>query len=556
MAEDPSSPPSRPAGERPGDGLATALLRRPFLLFAGVLLLAVGLYWPALDGPPIADDYAYLLNPWIVRPGLESVAAIFDPWSQATSSLKNYAPVRGLVHMTQWALHPQVSVAYHAWNLLLHALATVLLVRFLAKTGVPAAASLVFGLLFLVHPANVEAVAWMSQVWSPLALVFSLLALLSLRARPAAATLALVLGLLTKPLAVFAAPSAAVLEFCRGGRNGDDAPARWGWIVLWFVLVALFVGAHLVAYGDTGPATRPHEDPFVLARTMASHALRYLLMALGSFGVAPFQEPPLALSFGDPLWLASAAVLLALGLRLVTTLRARSPEAAGWVWVLAAFAPVSQVFPFLFPVADRYLYFMLPGLYLALGIGGRDAVGALASREARRNAGRALLVAGLALAAFFAVRTVSQARLWRSEDLQMAAAARAHPDGTAALVLQSRKAALEGDVTTVVDRIRRANARGWDYWSSLLQNPAYAEVRGDPRFRALIAELAAVRIAKVKALRRPTQMELNDLARAHELRGETAEAIGALDRALALGGPLDGELRAHRERLARSTPSK
>lgn len=552
MTEHPPRPPSQPAEDRPG---AAAVLARPLLLVVVALAVAFGIYWPAMDGPPIADDFAYLVNPWLMRAELGSVLALFDPWSQATSSLKNYAPVRGLVHMAQWAVHPQVAPAYHGLNLVLHALACVLLARFLASAGVPATASLVFALLFLVHPANVEAVAWMSQLWSPLALCFSLLALLALRNRPFLATGSLTLGLLTKPLSVFAVPVAAVLEWCRTAPEREAPAPRWPFIGAWLALVLLFVGAHLVAYGDTGPKARLHEDGFVVARSMATFALRYLGMATTSLGVSPFQEPPLALSWRDPFWLASAAVLLALAARLVVTLRRRSPEAAGWIWVLAAFAPVSQIFPFLYPMADRYLYFMLPGLFLALGIAGRDLLASVSAPLARRRASLALLAGGLALCVLFSVRSVEAARLWRSEDLQLLAAARARPDGVPALVLQARRAATEGDVATVVDRIRRASDRGWDYWSYLLSSPPFAEVRGDPRFRALLQDLAGLRIERSRSIRRPTQMELSDLAGAHELRQEHAEAMAALDRALALGGPLDEELRARRARLARTPPA-
>ncbi|HTF35290.1 MAG TPA: hypothetical protein VK714_16525 [Myxococcota bacterium] len=526
-----------------------------FLLFAFALAVSTAVYWPALSGPPIADDFAYLLNPWITTPSPENLKELVDPWSQATSSLKNYAPVRAFVHSFQWWAHPQVSLAYHLENLVVHALATTLLAAFLFSVGVRATAALVAGAIFLLHPANVEAVAWMSQIWSPLALSFGLLALLALLRRPALATLSVTLALLSKPMAVFAAPAAAVLAWCGAGGGASSSKEgiapRWGWIAVWFLLTGLFTAAQVAAYGDSGP--RPlNADWAVVVRSMASYALRYLVMAYTSYGVAAFQEPPLSLSLGDPFTLAALATLFVLAVRLAVTLRRRSTEAVGWVWTAAAFAPVSQIFPFLYPVADRYLYFMLPGILLASCIAGQDLLERVADPRRRLFLSRGLLALGLAATVFFGVRSTERARLWRSEDALMADAARAYPDGVSSLVLRAQRAAWQGDASTTITLLRTASQRDWDYWNFVLTSPAFQEVRGDPRFKALIADLAEGWIEKAERRSRPTQLELLQLAQAHEIRGETEAAVAAIDRGLALGGPLDKELRSLRADFQRA----
>ena len=86
-------------------------------------------------------------------------------------------------------------------HVLLHALASVLLVLLLRRSGVSDAAALLGGAFFLVHPANVEAVAWISQLKTSSALVLTLLALLALERRPALSSFAFGLGLLAKPIA-------------------------------------------------------------------------------------------------------------------------------------------------------------------------------------------------------------------------------------------------------------------------------------------------------------------------------------------------------------------
>jgi len=72
---------------------------------------------------------------------------------------------------------------------------------------------------------------------------------------------------------------------------------------------------------------------------------------------------------------------------------------------------------------------------------------------------------------------------------------------------------------------------------------AWARLRDDPRFRAVVSEIAAGWITRARSLRNPTQHELQIVAHAHYVRGEKAEAIAALRRALAVGGTSDAAVR-------------
>ena len=126
----------------------------------------------------------------------------------------------------------------------------------------------------------------------------------------------------------------------------------------------------------------------------------------------------------------------------------------------------------------------------------------------------------------------------------LADAARRWPDGVPAHLLAARRAALA--------RRRRPHARpsstscrarGWDYYGDLQNNRAYEGVRATPRFQALIRDFAGDLIARAAKTPRHTQMDLRDIAEAHRLRGELAEAIEALELAVLMRGPLDAELR-------------
>ncbi|MFQ5457487.1 MAG: VanZ family protein, partial [Myxococcota bacterium] len=150
-------------------GFARADLLLPLL--AG--LLALLLYLPSLRNGfmPFWDDDDYVLKN-------ASVQAL--TWPSVKSWLTepvhgNYAPlVLGSLAIDHalWGLDP---AGYHLHNALLHALASGLLVWLLMSLRAPPLAAGVAGALYLVHPVQVESVAWISERKSLLATIFLLL---------------------------------------------------------------------------------------------------------------------------------------------------------------------------------------------------------------------------------------------------------------------------------------------------------------------------------------------------------------------------------------------
>jgi hypothetical protein len=474
---------------------------------------------------------------------LGNALRILDPTGDVAPSVSNYAPVHLLLHAAALRVFGDDTTGHHVLNVALHALASVLLVALFLANGLPPPAALAGGALFLAHPANVEAVAWVSQLKSSASLVLALLALLAQPRRPALAAVCFALALLAKAHAVFALPVAALFEWTRDGR------VRWRWIALWAALFATFSLAEIASHERSqGDVAALHYTPLVRAGTIVAIALRYLVMAATSLGVSAFHETGPVQGPLDPWLLLGLLVLAGLGWRLGVTLRRRGVEAVYWIWALLAFAPVSQIFPFLYPMGDRYLYFILPGL-----LGG--ALCALCEAGERLPAARrrpAALAAGAfvaVLCAFFAVRSVERAAIWRSTASLVADAARHYPEGVSANILRAQRAAQAGDVDGVVAALRAAAARGYNRFEQIDAEPAFAGLREEPRFRAVVSEIAAGWIARGREQEHPTQQELQMLAHAHFVRGEREEAIAALHRALALGGPRDALIRADLEAL-------
>ncbi len=524
----------------PGRRSALAEAAAIFAVFTAVALVVYG---PALRGPFVSDDLHYVAtNPYVHTLTAESLRQIFDPWGQASVFVVNYTPVHLLLHAAAWSLFGSDVLGHHVLGVVLHALGATLLVSVFRASGAGRLAALAGGAIFLLHPANVEAVAWISQLKTTSCFVLSLAALLVFPFSPGVATPLFFLALLAKPTASFVLPVAAAIVWVRLWR--ERPPVRHlAWLAVCAAgFLALAVVQLEVNRRSGTPDTTGGAEGVARLLSVAGIAMRYLVMSATSLGVSAFHEPERAPGLASPWVLAALPVVVLLAVRAVRSVVERREEAVYWVWAAAAFAPVSQIFPFLYPMADRYLYFILPGLLGAALLALRHALPSPA-------AGRAGLAIAAALCVTFGVRSHARAAIWSNPALILADAARHYPEGVPANLLRAKRAAQEGDAERAVAALRAAQARGFNRFEQIESDPAYAGIRSDPRFRAVVRDLASGWIRHYERLDDPTQMELRVLALAHLARGERDEAISALEAALAHGGPIDDRIRSELDQL-------
>lgn len=527
---------------------ALAGRRRAWAVLLGAcLLLLLPLYAPALAGAFVSDDWGFVVNnPWIRDPTPAHLLAILRPWGPVTEYAANWAPVHLLTHALQWRLFGEDVRGYHLTNVALHALVSVQLVALYRRSGVAPLGALLGGALFLLHPANVEVVAWISEVKTLLAMSFALGALQLQERRPALAVLLFALALLSKALAVFALPVAIVRVWCgpppcpRAGEVRSAARAGW-WLLAWLAVFALYAPPQWAAFQRIGESDLGlHPDAWVSARTIVALLARYLVMAATGTGLSAFHDPPRALSAADPWWLFGALALVLFAARALRCFLRRDEEAVYWAWAIGGWIPIAQFFPFTYPLGDRYLYMPLPGLVGVALLLAQRGLGRLGARApARADALAAAALAGaLVLLGGLAARVPSRAAIWRSEPLLMVDAARNYPEGIQASLTRAFRAGEQHDAEGAAAALRAARAKGFDQFMALERVPAFGPILRDPAFRAARAEVAGLWLERFAARRHvANQGELRVAAMAHEARGERAEAIAALEEALRKDGP-------------------
>jgi tetratricopeptide (TPR) repeat protein len=444
--------PARPAPSSPP---FARRLRLPAWLGALLLVAAVFLvYQPAWHGEAVFDDTDHL-----TPPELQSTEGLARIWTEL-GVVSQYYPVTHSLFWVQQRLWGDAMLGYHLSNLALHALATLLLLRFLRRLDLPGAwfAAAVFAL----HPVQVESVAWISEQKNTLSTVFYFAAALAwlrfdLTRRPsayAALVVLFVLGLLSKAVVATLPAALLVLIWWWRGRvdwRRDLAP----------LLPLLVLGI------ASGVFTAWVERRFIGAEG-ADHALAPLERALLAGRVLWFYAGkllwPAELVFIYPRWtldaasvrqwfpaISSAALVAAFWIRRRS---GRGPLAAALLFA-GALVPVLgflNVYPFVYSyVADHYVYLAAPVLFSAFSAGL-----VLALRRRGWQDHPAVPVAGFALLATLAALSWRQSRDYATAEALWRATVTRNPDSFVARANLSNLLLADGHVEESITHARRA----------------------------------------------------------------------------------------------------
>jgi protein O-mannosyl-transferase len=397
--------------------------RRGTLLAALVVFLsALAVFWGTRAYAFLNwDDKIYVVtNPWIRAFTWENVKAVFTrPYFQ------NFLPLHLLSYMLDHAIWGLNAGGYHLSSVLIHAVNSVLCLLVVRRLSGDAVVGLVAALLFAVHPAHVEAVAWVSIRKDLLSTTFLLLSLWSylearrgdrLRLVPYLGSCAwFLLGMLSK---VSVAPLPAfllVLDRMPEGKAGRGKTVPWlralGSKIPYALLAAPLMLLNSRAQ-VTAQAAYAHEPIRYLA--VKGHAVwNYLALLFGREGNPDYDLPGIAPSFAaTTVQLAGLLVLPVLAVLLYRWKRRQ--EFLGVVWVFLTLLP-ALLFPLVTYMADRYLYAPSIGFCWAIAAALADA-GAWRRKPLPAPRALAVGVVALALLVGFTLRTLSYSKVWKDSD--------------------------------------------------------------------------------------------------------------------------------------------
>ena len=225
----------RAGGEHPSDTIPVAPLR-----WAGfaVALAAIVMYASSVRYGFVWDDFNQIVdNRWLRDPRFLKTIFSSDSWMMEARPSGFYRPLLQTAYLLLFQAFGPAPAAFHAASVLLHAVNSALVVLVVRQVQRDSGAgrqsgqrlSLIAGLIFAVHPVNVDAVAWIAGMDNLLYVCFGLLAFLAHRREGplggATAALLLALALFSKESALVILPLFVLHDVCMG--RYPDTIARW-----------------------------------------------------------------------------------------------------------------------------------------------------------------------------------------------------------------------------------------------------------------------------------------------------------------------------------------
>jgi hypothetical protein len=343
--------------------------------------------------PPSFDSIVYY---WTHSDGGLYVPVTYTLWV-ALAAIARVRGADGSVSLNPWV--------FHGASVVIHILSVLLVFSILRRLRAPDVAAFFGAALFAVHPLQVESVAWASGAKDLLGGMFTLLMidqfLRGSKTGWVLALVAMILGVLAKPITVVAPAIAAILAI---GILQEPARKTFQSLAPMFAIALACVAWSRAVQ----PAYDPTWTPLWTRPLIALDAIAFYLCKLfvpTKLAVIYGRTPRAAVESGAIYyaWLLPAIVAV-----ILWQLRRRSRwlVCAGLV-MLVALLPVSGLARFMFQihstVADHYMYLPMLGPAMALAW--------LVDRHGHRPAAATIVTGGLCL---FAVVSVVQFGYWRN----------------------------------------------------------------------------------------------------------------------------------------------
>jgi len=343
-----------------------------FLFVVGVILI---IYFPTLSFEFTNwDDPSYVQGIKAIRtPGWLGIKEVLT--KPLPASHGDYIPVTIFSYWMDyqvWGFQPK---GYHLTNLLLHALSAGLLFLLLQRLTANPGVSTMATLLFALHPMNTEAVTWIAERKSVMALFWMLLsfhAFLSYQRTVkikkgyyCLALLCYLLSCLSKTAVVFFPLLLLAYQVCLVKMSFYRS---LGSVISFFVISVATAAGRLLGHYTSGQMVwEPFATYWVQGVTIIEIFGGYfkkLMMPTGLNNSYPLKT---CSSLLEPGVLFGILVMVGIIILIVQCRRRYPLVSFGLLWYLAAWLPHAQIIAIPPALrADRYVYYSSPGLFLAL----------------------------------------------------------------------------------------------------------------------------------------------------------------------------------------------
>ena len=388
---------------------------RPEIIIAfGLTVITLATYWQVRSYEFINLDDVYITENPYFQAGLttESIKRAFTTTMQAGYWL----PLTWLSHLSDFELYGNNSGQHHLTNLFFHILNVLLLFFVFKKMTGELWKSGFIAVLFAIHPLHVESVAWVAERKDVLSAFFWFLTMYAYYfyvkspdiGRYFLIIILFISGLMSKPMLVTLPFVLILFDYWPLKRFQNLKSAR---IYLekapLFILAIIASVITFIAQQNAGAVNSLNVLPaHIRVENALVSYLTYLIKMIWPSDLAVLYPHPLLL----PPWKValSLAILTAISLFAIRTVKQHPYFIVGWLWYLGVLLPViGLVQSGVQALADRFTYIPLIGIYIVIAWG----MPAILSQWRFRNV--ACAVTATAVLSMLLVTSWLQVRLWK-----------------------------------------------------------------------------------------------------------------------------------------------
>jgi Tfp pilus assembly protein PilF len=378
-----------------------------------IMALTVIAYWPIFSAGFMYDDRFFVQENSNIREW-RNIPDYFIHPVQKMASIKwdgIWRPLRTVSYLTDYKIWGSSPLGFHLTNLLWHLLNIFLLSLLLDRLFKNEKLTLAACLIFALHPAQTEAVAWISSRGDLMFLSFGLAAFilfLSYRESRKYRVLGLscfsfIVALLSKETAIVLPALFFVHQYIFADqRNLKATLSNWKPYAAYLSIIIMYFVFRRLALGMVSQCPYWGDSFWTTGFTMIRVAVDYVRLLFLPLWLRVDYVYGLSSNFLDWKVLGSLGILSALTIAAIRDLKNKGFLVFGWSWFVIGLLPVSNIFPITTLLAERFLYLPLIGFAVWAGY--------LWSKLADRKLAAAILV--LVLPAMM-VLSVKRNREWQ-----------------------------------------------------------------------------------------------------------------------------------------------
>jgi protein O-mannosyl-transferase len=363
------------------------------------------------------DDDIYVIQNKHIQNGftLESILWTFEFY------ISNWHPLTWLSHMLDYQFFKLVPAGHHLTNCILHLINGMLLFLVLQKSTQAFWKSFLVAVLFIIHPINVESVAWVAQRKNTLSTFFWFLTIWAYieyignqkTGKFLWVILFFALGIMSKGMLVTLPFTLLLLDFWPLKRlpinleNKEKIKKVWALVQeKWILFIMLLIGCLLTYKAQKSGGSIISYDLVLSIKNTLNSYISYIWKMLWPNKLSIFY--PLV---SIPLWKVwvTTFMLICFSYFAIRFLEKLPYLFFGWFWYLGTLVPVIGVVQIgSQAMADRYAYIPLVGLFIIFSWG----IGSLVEKINIRPTWSIVWISGILLA--LSISSWLQVKHWKN----------------------------------------------------------------------------------------------------------------------------------------------